>query len=154
MAKKTETSGASNNVISQIEAKVINLDDFFTKDRQENGVWFEPEINGTGAGFELLVIGSESDEAAVIFADYEKDLNRIRSIEDSVKSNEESRRSMAKVASKLTKNIRGVDGAVVKLGDKEISFSEETMKIIFYNVPSLALEVARFARKDSNFMKK
>lgn len=131
----------------------IDIADFFTKDNSENGVWHEPNINGK-IGIEFLVIGAESNEAAQLFADYDKDMVRIEEIKDPTKKNEETRKAIANVASKIVKNIRGADGKKLAIGGKPFKYDAAAAYTIMYNSPSIANKIIRFARNDTNFMAK
>lgn len=146
---------AEKEEITQEEEKknVVDIADFFTKERSENGVWFEPNINGN-IGIEFLVIGAESNEAAQILSDYDKDVSRINEMKEPEKRNEEQRKSMASVAAKLVKNIRAVSGMKILIEGKPLTYSHSTIYTIMYNSLSIADKIVRFARRDSAFMAK
>lgn len=135
------------------EDTIVDIADFFTKDSSENGVWFEPNINGK-IGIEFLVIGAESNEAAQLFADYDKDMVRIDEIKDSAKKNEETRKAIATVASKIVKGIRGTEGKKILVSGKPLKYDPATAYAIMYNSPSIANKIVRFSRNDTNFMVK
>lgn len=135
------------------DKKIVDISDFFTKNNSDNGVWHEPNINGK-IGIEFLVIGAESNEAAQLFSDYDKDMTRISEISDPEKKNEETRKAIAEVASKIVKNVRGAEGREVMVEGKPLKFSQPVMYNIMYNSPTLANKIIRFARNDTNFMEK
>ena len=150
---KEELENTEVNVSEVTKEDVINLEDFFTKDNSEKGVWFEPNINGK-IGIEFLVIGAESDEAAQLFADYDKDMGRIEEIKDAKQKNEETRKAIAGVASKIVKGIRSASGKPIMIGGKELKYDAATTFTIMYNSPSIANKLIRFSRNDTNFMEK
>lgn len=139
----------------QVSAKrIVDVSSFFTKSNQENGVFHEPSIEGQGLGIRFKVIGSESDEGASIFSEYDKDVDRIEAIEDSKKKNEASRDSMARIASKLTKDISPVEGVEAIINGKPLTYDKDILYEIFYNSPTIANDIIRFSRRDTNFMEK
>ena len=142
---------ANEEVTKEVEG--IDIADFFTKDNQENGAWCEPNINGK-IGVEFLVIGSESNEAAQLFADYDKDMVRINEIKDAAVKNEETRKALATVTSKLVKNMRTPDGRPLLIKGEPLAFNHANVYTIMYSSPSIADRVLRFARNDTNFMAK
>ena len=131
----------------------VDFTDFFTKDNSEKGVWHEPNINGK-IGIEFRVIGAESNEAAQLFSDYDKNISRIDEIKDPEKKNEETRKALADVSSKIIKDVRGAEGRPLVVGGKPFKFSQPAMYTIMYNSPTLANKIIRFARNDTNFMEK
>lgn len=131
----------------------IDIADFFTKERGETGVWCEPNINGK-IGVEFKVIGAESNEAAQLFADYDKDMSKINEIKDAAAKNEETRKALATVTSKLVKDFRSVSGKPLLINGKPLSFNHANMYTIMYSSPSIADRILRFARNDTNFMVK
>ena len=153
MSGKEIESEVENEKEVSVDEDVLNIEDFFTKDNSENGVWHELNINGK-IGIEFLVIGAESDEAAQLFADYDKDMVRIEEIKDPKQKNEETRKAIASVASKIVKGIRGANGKTVMIGNKPLKYDSPTAYTIMYNSPSIANRIIRFSRNDTNFMEK
>lgn len=133
--------------------KIVDIADFFTKENAEKGVWFEPNVGGK-LGLEFLVIGSESNEAAEILAQYDKDMTKIEEIKEADRKNEETRKALAQGVSKLVKGIRGVDGITPVLNGKPLEYSPAVVYTIMYNSFSIANEILRFSRKASGFMAK
>lgn len=136
-----------------LEKGAIDIADFFTKESQENGVWCEPNIGGK-IGVEFLVIGAESNEAAQIFADYDKDMNRINEIKDASTKNEETRKALATATSKLVKGMRSTSGKTLVMKGESFAFNYANAYMIMYSSPSIADRILRFARNDTNFMVK
>ncbi len=133
--------------------RVVDILSFYTKENSEKGVWMEPNINGK-IGIEFLVIGSESNEAAEILADYDKAISKIEEIKDVEEKNEQTRIALATATSKLVKDIRGAEGVAPMVGDKPLSYSASTAYAIMYNSYSIANEILRFSRKATGFMEK
>lgn len=139
----------------QVSAKrVVDISSFFTKNNQEKGVYHEPVIDGQNLGIKFRIIGSESDEGASVFSEYDKDIEHIESIEDTAKKNEASRDSMARIASKLTKDMEPVEGVEAIINGKPLVYDKDIVYEIFYNSPTIANDIIRFSRRDSNFMVK
>lgn len=138
-----------------VEEKIDGIDiaDFFTKENQDNGVWCEPSLDGK-IGVEFLVIGAESNEAAQLFADYDKDMGRIKDIKDVSTKNEEIRKALATTAAKITKDFRAKNGKPLLIKGEPLKYSFNACYTIMYNSPSIADELIRFSRKDTNFMAK
>lgn len=134
--------------------KVIDLSGFFTSKRQEEGVWFEPKILGETTGIELKVIGSESDEAASVLAEYAKEMQKVEEIQDMATKNAMTKEIVTTCAAKLVKDLRPIDGYTIKLGEEDVEYSYDLVKEIFENAPRFAFQVVDFSRKDTNFMEK
>lgn len=133
---------------------IVDIADFFTKENSEKGVWFEPNVGGGRLGLEFLVIGSESNEAAEILAQYDKDIGKVEEIKEADKRNEETRKALAQAVSKLVKGIRGADGIEPVINGKPLTYSPAVVYTIMYNSFPIANEILRFSRKASGFMAK
>lgn len=144
---------SENNEEKKEEKVIVDISCFYTKESSEKGVWMEPNIGGK-IGIEFRVIGSESDEAAEILADYDKALAKIDEIKDPKARNEQTRVALATATSKLVKGIRGADGVAPMVGDKPLTYSPATAYAIMYNSFSIANEILRFSRKATGFMEK
>lgn len=138
--------------VGEENKKVVDISDFFTKDRKEQGVWHEPVVDGRGIGIEFKIIGSDSDAAAPIFSDYDKDMTRIGAIEDTSIKMKEIRDVDCKTGSKLVKDLRAKNGFDAKIDGKPLVYSTETVYRIFFNAPSIARDIIDFAKSDGNFM--
>lgn len=138
---------------TQKEERIVDISDFFTKENSEKGVWYEPNVNGK-IGLEFLVIGAESNEAAEVLAQYDKDAARIEEIKDADKKNEESRKALAEAVAKLVKDIRGAEGIKPMINGKPLTYNHATIFAIMYNSFPIANEILRFSRKASGFMAK
>ena len=64
------------------ENTVLDIAQFFSRDNENNGVWFEPEINGKKCGFEFLVCGVNSNTASVADEKWNKQRSELKAIED------------------------------------------------------------------------
>ena len=133
------------------KSKVVDLSEFFTTQRMEEGVWFEPTVYGKSTGLEFKVIGADSDEAAVIMSDYAKDTQKIEEEDDPQEKNKKTRELLATYSSKLVKDIRVIEGYEVKLNGDEVRYSKDLVYNFFYESPRFAIEILNFARRDSNF---
>lgn len=145
---------AEKEEITEKENVSVDIASFFTKENSEKGMWMEPNVNGK-VGIEFLVIGAESNEAAVYLADYDKDMERINEIKDPKQKNEATRVAMATVTAKLVKNLRPANGIdEIKINGKPLTYSHEVVYVIMYNSIAIADKIIRFSRRDSDFMEK
>lgn len=136
----------------QKDNKPVDISDFFTKDRQENGAWYEPVINEKGIGIKMKIVGSDSEHGVKAFKKYNEDLAVISKMTDEVKMSESIRKSLASCAASLTVDIQGADGRKMLEGGKECVYSNEKAYKLFYNSPLLANVVTEFSKNDVNYM--
>lgn len=145
---------AEKEEITQEKKIAVDISDFFTKEKSETGAWCNPVIDGEKLGIEFLVIGSESNEAAAILNQYDKDITKIEEIKDVEKRNEETRKALATAISKLVKDIRGAEGVNPMVNGKPLTYSVAVVYTIMYNSFTIANEILRFSRRASAFMEK
>lgn len=134
--------------------QVVDISDFFTKDRKEEGVWHEPVIEGKRIGILFKVIGSDADSAATVFADYDKEIEKLDSVEDPEKKIKGLKEVQARTSAKLVKDIKAQDGYEALINGEPLAYSEETVYRIFINATSIAADIISFSRRDGNFMVK
>ena len=129
---------------------VINISNFFSKENEESGVWYEVKVRGVGSGIEVKVYGPNSNAAAVAQDAYQKAKNEINKIEDVSAKNKAMDKALAEYAAALCSDIRGKDG--VKLVNKDGSeVTKADIKDILFNAPVLASDIARFETNQNNF---
>lgn len=132
---------------------VINLEDFYTEKNEENGVWYEPEIDGKPCGLEFLMIGIHSEEAIANMERYDAQMNELyeKETDKSVISKKEKEIDAERVAS-ITKDVRAAGGKELRKDGKVLEFSLEAIKEFYLNTPVIKLANIEFALKSSNFM--
>lgn len=139
--------------MSQNEVRKVNIEDFFTKENEEKGVWFEPEINGVPCGIMFLVTGAGTDRNITNSERFEK---KIREIKDKYKDPEEQNAAMRKANAErvadFVSGIKAAEGCEIDFGGKPVEYSRPMMEKIFYNSPMIANEILSFAVRTANFM--
>ena len=130
---------------------VINVSDFYTKENEEGGKWFEAMVRGMGSGIEFKVYGPNSNPVTIARDKQSKAMEEASKIEDAKKRNEVTDEIMAQYATDIVADIRGKDG--LKLENKDgTPVTVKDVKDIMINSPILALEVIRFASAQNNFL--
>lgn len=132
-------------------AETLDISKFFSKQNEEDGIWYEPKVRGVGVGFEVKVYGPNSTAAAIAQDKYQKAKDEIAKIEDLKVRNEATDKMLAEYAAALVADIRGLNG--VKLVNKDGSeVTIKDMKNFLYQAPVLASDIARFETNQNNFL--
>lgn len=132
--------------------KVVNLDEFFSTTNEREGVWHEPVIDGVPCGFELLLVGINSDENAISAERYEKELVEAEKINNAIDKAEKIRHIEAKRFAFFVRGIRATNGGEIRIGGKPIEYSTNLIEKLLYESLPLQLDIAEFVRKSANFM--
>ena len=134
-------------------AKQINLENFFTEDREREGVWHEAMVDDKSSGLEFLLVGIHSEYVAARLEEIDKQSDEVRSSdltdEEKIEKLEELDADRVAV---LTKNIRAKDGSELMIDGKPIIFSEELAKEFYKKCPSIKMDNIDFVLKSSSFM--
>lgn len=130
---------------------VINVCDFFSKDNEENGKWYEAKVRGVGTGIEFKIYGPNSSAVSVAQERYQKARDEINKMEDVKAKSEATDKMLAEYAAALVCDIRGKDGQ--KLVNKDGSeVTVKDVKTILYNAPVIASDIAKFETNQNNFL--
>lgn len=131
---------------------VINISDFFSKDNEENGIWYEVKVRGVNSGIEFKIYGPNSTAAAVAQDGYNKAKDEINKIEDVTAKSKALDKALAEYAAALCCDIRSKDPEK-KLTNKDGSeVTKADIKDILFNAPVLASDIARFETNQNNFL--
>jgi len=134
--------------------KTINIEDFFTEDNEQQGVWFEPKINGIPCGLEFLLTGKHTDENIAGTERYEKQLSKLEELKDPVEKAKKQKELDANRVAEFVKGLRVVEGYEVNFGGKGIEYSVPLVQKIFLKSPLIKDEVINFVMKTTNFIKR
>lgn len=135
------------------DKKVVNLEDFFTEDNEQQGVWFEPKINDIPCGFEFLVTGVGTDENVANSERYEKALAETDSIKDPIERVKKQKVLDANRVAEFVKGIRASSDTEVMFDGKPLEYSVPLIQKILLKSPLIKLELVRFAKDTTNFIK-
>lgn len=134
------------------DENILDLADFFSRDNENSGVWFEPEIKGIKCGFEFLVCGVNSNTASKADDKWNKRKSELESIQDSEKKAAMEDEIFAERIAGYILDIRGKDGKKLVANGKDVT--KDDIPDIIYNSPALAIEVSKFAATLENFLGK
>lgn len=137
-----------------MEKQTINVEDFFTEDYEAEGIWFEPKIKGEPCGIQFLVTGTGTDKNVAIREHYEKEQNKLGEIKDPVEKVKKQKILDAELVSEFVAGIRAAEGSKLLFEGKPIEYSKPFIKKLFEKAPLLKVEVIRFARDTTNFIKR
>lgn len=135
-----------------MEKKVINIEDFFTTKNEEEGMWFEPSIEGIPCGIEFLVTGLHAEENVSKMEHFDKLQGDLNKIKDPIERAKENKRLDAKRVASLVKGIRPTEGCEINFEGKPLEFSIPLIEELFYQSPLIKLAVADYSLKVVNFM--
>lgn len=138
----------------EMEKQTINIEDFFTEGREEEGVWFEPKINGESCGLQFLVTGFGSNENAAGAERYDKERTELEELKDPVEKAKKRKELDAKRVAEFIKGIKPAEGYETKLNGQPIEFSKPVAQQIFFNAPLIRDEIIRFSKTTTNFIKR
>lgn len=133
------------------EMEIIKIENFFTRDNEEKGVWFEAVVNGQKTGIEGLVLGANSSTAIIATNQWNKEIEEQKLIEDDIEKNAQYEMSCAKRVAAIVSKLRGKDG-------KELSFKGKTsldksdIEEIMLNSPAMAASFLNFSNRNANFL--
>jgi len=134
--------------------KTIDLEDFFTEEREKEGVWFEPKIKGKPCGIELLVTGRGTDENVVGGERYLKARAESEEIKDPVEKERRQKELFANRVAEFVKGIRAAEGSEVKYNGKPLEYSIPMIQKLFLQAPLITTAVYDFVTDTANFMKR
>ena len=133
------------------EVETIRIENFFTRDNEENGVWFEAVVNGQKTGIEGLVLGSNSSSAIIATNQWNKEVEEQKLIEDEVERNAAYELSCAKRVAAIVSKLRGKDGKGISFNGKT-NLDKSDIELIMLNSPALAASFLNFSNRNANFL--
>jgi hypothetical protein len=132
----------------------FNLEDLFTADNEEKGVWVEPIIDGEGIGIELLLTGPDTDENAANAEHYKKQLDELEKNKDPIDKAKKRKDLDAKRVAQFVKGIRAANGSEVLFNGKSLEYSIPLIETFFLKAPLVQQWVLQFVFNTANFMKR
>lgn len=136
------------------DEKIVNIEDFFTEDSEEQGVWFEPKIKGIPCGFEFLVTGVGTDENIANTERFDKAMAETENIKDPIERVKKQKIIDANRVAEFIKGIRAAEGCKVFTDKKPVEYSVPLIQKILLKSPLIKLEIIRFAKETANFIKR
>lgn len=136
------------------DKNIVNLEDFFTDDNEQDGIWFEPKIKGIPCGFEFLVTGTGTDENIANSERFEKAMAETEDIKDPIERVKKQKILDANRVAEFVKGIRASEGHEVLSGGKPVEYSVPLIQKILLKSPLIKLELIRFAKDTANFIKR
>lgn len=134
--------------------KTINIEDFFTVDNENAGLWFEPKIKGEPCGIEFLVTGRGSSENTANTERYEKELAKLQDIKDPIEKVDKAKELDANFVATFVKGIRPAKGTELNFGGKPLEYSVPLIQQILLKSPLIKGEIVAFAKDTTNFIKR
>jgi hypothetical protein len=134
--------------------RVINIEDFFTVDNENEGMWFEPKVNGEPCGIEFLVTGRGSSENTANTERYEKELAKLQDIKDPIEKVDKAKELDANFVATFVKGIRPAEGAKLNFGGKPLEYSVPLIQKFLFKSPLIKGEIVAFAKDTTNFIKR
>ena len=132
----------------------INLEDFFTEERERKGVWFQPVIKGRPCGIEFLVTGRGTDENVVGGERYLKARSESETIKDPVEKEHKQKELFANRVAEFVKGIRPVEGKELMFEGKPLEFSVPMIQKLLQNAPLITGAIYDFVTDTANFMQR
>ena len=140
--------------MAEKETEIINIEDFFTVDNENAGLWFEPKIKGTPCGIQFLVTGKGSVENTVNTERYEKELAKLEDLDDPTERVEKAKELDANFIATFVKGIRAAKGKELNFGGKPLEYSVPLIQQLLLRSPLIKTEIVMFAKDTTNFIKR
>lgn len=134
------------------EKKVIDIKDLFTSEREDEGVWFEPKIDGIPCGIEFLVTGANTNKNAAEAERFNKESSELEKIKDPEEKAQKRKELDAKRGADFVIGIRPADGCEINFDGEPIEYSRPMIEKIFLGAPLIRVEIINFAYQTENFM--
>lgn len=135
-----------------MDSNVINITDFYSRENEENGKWYEPKIRGVKVGFEVKIFGPNSTTASVAHENYKKAKAEIEKIEDVKVKSEATDKALAEYAASLCSDIRPVGDKKLVKADGITPVTKDDIREILYQAPVLAEDIAIYQNNQNNFL--
>lgn len=132
--------------------RIVNVEDFFTTKNEEDGMWFEPSIEGIPCGIEFLVTGLHAEENVSKMEHFDSLQKDLKKIKDPIERAKEEKKLDAKRVASLVKGIRAAEGCEINFDGKPLEFSIPLIENIFYQSPLIKLAIADYSISVVNFM--
>jgi len=110
---------------------------------EDDGVWFEPIVNGTGVGFEVKVHGPLSDKVLIAEEKYLRMRGYAARLKDSSERADFIQKAAADRYTECISAIRGKNGKKIKLGSS-FELNKDSIFDILYSSPSIISSISTF----------
>ena len=130
----------------------IDISDFFTTQKEKEGIWFEPKVKGVGIGIEFKVLGTASDATIIAGEQYEKDSALAENEKDPVKKSHLNRDALVKRISAMVVDIRAKDEGEILIRGKPLTYSRENVEAILMGSRAIRTELLNAFMDSGNFM--
>lgn len=134
--------------------KDLDLSVFFTRDREEEGVWTDLYAGSEKTGVRIKIIGLNSSSGLASQVEYSRSLENIKTIKDPVEKAKLMNKAYVEHAANLVTGLESDDGRKLVIGNKEFVFNKEAILVVLENRREFADFVINFANKDRNFTKR
>ena len=136
------------------EKEVINIEDFFTEQHEEEGVWYEPRIKGVLCGFEFLITGTGTDKNVAETEYYQKLLADLEKEKDPIEKAKKKKVLEANRTAQFVKGFRASGGKQIMYKGKPLDYSVPFLQEFLKESPLIRDEIIRFAVDTANFIKR
>lgn len=136
--------------------KEVNLDDFFTTKKENDGIWVSITAFGKKTGLKALVLGVNSDAVSIEMDRYNKRNTEIEEIDDEVERDRERTNNLVQSVVARIREVKLDDGfEEVKIGGKVITtFDEAFLTNFFKNCLAATKCILDTSGKSVNFTNK
>ena len=132
----------------------IDIASFFTKKNEEEGIWYEPKVEGRGIGIEFKLLGKASDANTIASEVYEKETDEASKEKDAVKRRDKNDKALAKRFAAVVTDVRATEGNTVFIEGKPLTYSRETVEYILLQSSVISEDILRAFIERENFMTK
>lgn len=136
------------------KAQTFDISKFYTKDRFERGVPFEPVVDGEPVGISFDVIGYNSVKAATAVEKFAKFMEEMKKEKDPKRKKEMEYEANAELASSLVVGFSEGSRGPVTVEDKPLEYSESVCYAIMLNSLPIANEIINFSTRNKNFIQR
>lgn len=132
----------------------IDISDFFTKKNEEEGIWYEPQVEGRGIGIEFKLLGKASDANTIASEVFEKESDEASKEKDALKRKTLNDKALAKRIAAIVTDIRPVEGNSILIEGKPLTYSKETVEYILSQSSIISEDILKAFIERENFMTK
>lgn len=132
----------------------IDIADFFTKKNEEEGIWYEPQVEGRGIGIEFKLLGKASDTNAIASEVYEKESDAASKEKDTIKKKDLSDKALAKRIAAIVTDVRPVGNNNIFIEGKPLTYSKDTVEYILSQSSVISEDILKAFIERENFMTK
>ena len=132
------------------EIETFDVQKFFSRKNEREGVWFEPEVMGSPCGIKFLMLGLDSDEAVKASEIFRKESEEADLIEDAIEKKNRYEEILAKRIAAVTIDIKSANDKKLTIGGKALT--KDDIYDVIYNSPVIAVKLMDFHRGQESFL--